>query len=1204
MKKILYFLSVLTVAGLFWALFPQTQGPAKKDKKAQTIKWAFEHNFERTKDLSLGYPPNERLLAALEQTHAKQKELYGLLDRGTIANPRWRERGPNNVGGRTRAILIDKSDPTRETLWAGGVAGGLWKCTNISAPVPAWEKVSDFLENMAVGALAQDPNTPLLMYMGTGEGYVNADAVQGLGIFRSVDGGDTWMLLPSTLNGNFRYCQELLVHPGTSDVYACTDRGLFRSQDQGISWTKVLGVGLGAGDFMYDATYASNGYIFVSNNTSIFRSITGNPNEWEKISKPPIPSGIGRVELAVCAADPNIMYAICEQGGGATPVYRSADGGLTWQTRQRPENNDGSEFTNGQAWYDLEIVVDPSNCEHVIAGGVPMRRTLTGGFNWEPFGNGVHVDQHFAKFDPDDPKKLYLGNDGGVYRVTFDDFGNPTFQNRNFGYNVTQYYACAMNPGLYSSQFLGGTQDNGSHSLNDWNLTAADFVWGGDGFECHIDQNQPNIQIVSSQFGNWGLSTNGGLNFSAGQSTNGGFYNPSDYDDEANILYAQTFDGDFYRWKIDDNTMELVDITGVGNLNVSTIKVDPNVPNRVYFGTFSGQIIRVDDAHTGSAVPGVSVGGVVGVISSIDIEVGNPDHILVTCSNYGLVNSIYETTTGGTPWIGVEGTDIPDNLPDMPVRWGIFNPNNAQQAMIATEAGVWTTELLDGAQTVWIPPMPDRGFPLVATYMLQTRASDKMVLAATHARGMFSTDVFSTPAARLIIDQIQYVGTPVYFQGDYSLNADTYLWNFGDGATSTEENAFHTYSQIGEYTVNLQINGGPSDSETLKVLPERPTPYKPGESDYSGDFEGFTEHYGANNISGSTFERGKSVLSGKDGTKSGQFAWVVGLSEIMQPNTHTMLYLPNFDLSEAGIYEFSFWGKFDLETGADGFRVEYSQDGGQNWEVLGGSGPNWYNTTNTGLDNGAFPEGTSYFSKKVANFTQFKINISDLTGFGKVAFRFVAKSDATGIAPGLAIDDVQITKYNGVLQTTLTEWTAAFSQSTNISLNWTTQPEYNCQRFEIYRSEDGKNYEKIEDVSATGKTTELPQTYEYDLLGQRNLYFFQLKVINENTQTGYFYEFWSPIRTVRRNLEGTEVFASFPNPFNGFVGLTFTDVVNAPVLYELFDVSGRRLAEGTLPASGATYLEAPLPAVGPGTYFLRVKIGDQEAQTLKLVGGL
>lgn len=1190
----------LLVGGLVW-MIENTETPLHK--KMESIKDAAEWEHERTKDPALGYPPVERLLTALEQTRLRQAELANEATRGTIANPKWRERGPNNIGGRTRMIHIDLNDPSRKTVWAGGVAGGLWKTTDIDAADPQWQKINDYKENMAIAGMAQDPNNPQIMYLGTGEGYSNRDAVAGLGIFKSTDGGNSWQLIPSTLNGNFRYTREMVVTP-QSHVYIATNRGLFRSSNGGDSWQKVLGTGLGTNDEMYDMVYASDGNLYASSANHIFKSATGNPNEWEKITKAPVPSSIGRLEFSVCQSDPNVIYCIGESGGGATAVFFTTNGGQTWATGARPESGNGNEFTNGQAWYDLEIAVDPSNCTHVVAGGVPIRRSVDGAQSWTPFGQGIHVDQHITVFDEQDPKKIYFGNDGGIYRIVLNADGSVNSnEDKNLGYNVTQYYACAMHPDTFSNVFLGGTQDNGSHLINGVEIAPARNVWGGDGFMCHVDQDEPHIMMVSSQYANWGYSLNEGLDFNGGLSGNGGFYTASDYDSQGDILYSQTNDGDFYRWKVKDYFWELVDIEGFDFGNVTHIRVDDNVPNRVYFCTSNpSQIIRVDNAHTGTTVTGQLVGSFSGFIASIDIENGNPDHMLVTLSNYGLSNNIFESKDGGATWQGVEGSAVPNNLPDMPVRWGIFNPNDATQAMIATEAGVWTTEMLDGNQTLWIPPMPGNGIPLVRTDMLEVRQSDKLVLASTHARGMFTTDVFSDPRPHMVFNRVHYLDSDLQFIGSGSLGADSWAWNLGDGATSGDENVTHAYSGIGEYPVSLTINGSLTEEGAVKILPTLPPPYEQGKGEYGGGFESFSEQYGVYHVKGTSFERGKSAIPFKDGAHGGDNAFVVGLTENVKPNTHTMLYLSNFDLSDPGIYEFAFWGKWDFEAGRDGFRVEYSIDGGQSWRVLGSDDDdNWYNTTNNDFNTCAFPNNADFFSKRITDWKKYTLDITDLAGNETVAFRFVCRSNAFGSSVGMAIDDVTLTRFEGDLATDLIDWDGEFSASTQITLNWRTLPEYFCEYFVLERSINGKDFELVDTIQATGVTTQIPQAYEFDVFAPLNLYFFRLKVVSENAGFGYFYEFSTPVITVRRKFEGTEVYKIFPNPITNYVDVTFTDVVNEKVFYQLFDVQGRLVSKGDAPMEGGTSLRIPVPYLAPGVYFLRVQIGAGEAKAVKLL---
>src|SRR6185312_11487185 len=149
----------------------------------------------------------------------------------------WSELGPSNIGGRTRAMLIH---PTiHSTMYAAGVAGGVWKSTNSGA---SWTQLTDLgLPNLAVTNLVMDPSTPNVIYAGTGEGFFNADGVRGAGIFKTTDGGTNWTQLASTANSDFFYVNKLTVSPNTGlRLYAATRTGVFRSLDGGATFAKII----------------------------------------------------------------------------------------------------------------------------------------------------------------------------------------------------------------------------------------------------------------------------------------------------------------------------------------------------------------------------------------------------------------------------------------------------------------------------------------------------------------------------------------------------------------------------------------------------------------------------------------------------------------------------------------------------------------------------------------------------------------------------------------------------------------------------------------------------------------------------------------------------------------------------------------------------------------------------------------------------
>ncbi|NJL74860.1 MAG: T9SS type A sorting domain-containing protein [Saprospiraceae bacterium] len=575
----------------------------------------------------------------------------------------------------------------------------------------------------------------------------------------------------------------------------------------------------------------------------------------------------------------------------------------------------------------------------------------------------------------------------------------------------------------------------------------------------------------------------------------------------------------------------------------------------------------------------------------------NPNHLLITYSNYGLPDNVLETKDGGATWINVEG-----NLPDVPVRSVLFSPENNTQAVIATEIGVWFTEKLDGSNTVWIPPAIGRGTPLVRTDMLQLRESDGIILAATHGRGMFTSDVFSKAKIALDAPQIGYLNAPVQFLGSVSLGGENYNWTFGDGEGSDQEDPTHQYRQIGTYEVIFTLNDSLTTRSKIKILPDKALPYAKGKAGYSGDFEVNPQDYGVHTISGSSFELGKSNINGKNGTFSGNNAFVLGINEqFYQKNTHTMFYLPNFDFSERGIYEFSFWSKYFVQNGFDGFLVEYSINKGQSWNILGAEQPNWYDFTNSNnLEGAAFPNGTPYFGRSRSEFTPFFLDVSFLGGNKDVAFRFVFRSNDVGNHPGVVIDDVEIKKYEGELATQIVSLTADYTSSEEITVEWVTQPEYFATRFVVERSLNGRDYEEVAKVEALGKLTSRVQSYEQATLGIRNLYFYRIRSLNENRSEAYSYEFTTPPVVVRRELEDVEVYSTFPNPFNDYLDFTFTDFVNEPVTFELYDVAGRLILKRQQEVNNV-YVRIETGVLPQGTYLLNYKIGERTAKTMKLL---
>ena len=1151
--------------------------------------------FEITKDPLLGYPPRERLANALNYIET------AAFDKNTpISQAKWKERGPYRVGGRTRTILIDGNDPNGQAAFAAGVAGGLWYTKNILASTPVWESVNDYLESLAIVTLVQDPNNPQIMYFGTGEGYFNADAVRGLGIFKSTDGGSTWSYLPAS--SPFTYTMRMAVHPN-GDVYAATrGQGLQRSQDGGQTWTKVLGIGvsMGSGNSINEVEIGADGSIWTitgyRSSTFIYKSEgganVGDIGNWTRVgyTNTGFPGGQDRVELAVAESNPDVCYALCSNGNAATFIYKTTDGGQSWsKTSDAPEIN-GTNFSGNQAWYDLDIDVDPTNENRVVVAGIDVMMSTTGGVTWSAvthaYGNAapyIHPDQHLVYFYPDRGDILFIGNDGGIYRSNnSDDIPSLIrFNLINDNYNVTQYYSCAIHPGFRTDYFIGGTQDNGTHAFDSYGIDEVDDIWGGDGMACHIDQTDGMIQIVSSQFGNYGLSTDGGQNFSGGVSVpDGRFYNDSEYDDDANIMYAQSSTNSYFRWEVENGNTQVVSLTGTNVGTITHLYTTPNVSNRLYLGTSSGRILKIDNAHTGNSTSYVqsSVGG--GSVSCIAAEKGDENHMLATTSNYG-VNSVFESFDNGATWTSVEG-----NLPDMPVWWIIFDPIDPDQAMIATEAGIWVTENLDGANTVWQPSLD--GMPVTRVDMLQYRESDNMILAGTHGRGMFTSDYRSPASAEFKVDGIGYVGTPFQFE-NRSYNPFKVEWDFGDGTTSTDYEPMHDFDAIGNYTVNLTVNDTLFATQNITILPNRDIPYTEDDNtNYDGSFENNAGEFGVYHISGTGWERGISTVNGKNGTKTGNNAYVIGINDNFYENdSESYLYTPNYDISQQGIYELSFWSKYSMQFGWDGFLVEYSTDLGANWSALGDEGDDWYDYTNANTAT-AFTQGTSYFTGNQNTFKQYKLDLSSLVGNENVAFRFVFKTNGAGIYQGVVVDDFKIRGYIGSLETKLIEFDAEFIGAQQAEVNWSTLPEYECDGFDLEVSENGRDFSFFGFTDGQGSSINLTNYESRPNNLKKDLYFMRLKVINFD---GSF--FYSETVVLQRREEDLAIINTFPNPFVDNFGITFNNVLDESITVNVYDAVGKLLISETENFEGV-YKEINASKLTRGVYFVQIIVGNQQ----------
>ncbi len=1164
----------------------------RKLSKLERINGMIEFEFEKTKDPNTNTVPRERLFEASIYKAQLEAEIRNSGQRSTEF--KWKERGPNNVSGRTRAFIIDMNDPTGNTMWTGGVAGGIWVSRNILDPTPQWMPVGDFFENVAIGAIAQDPNQPNNIYVGTGEGWFNFDALRGMGIWKTSDGGITWEQLNNTRISDFHYVNKMIVTP-EGDAYAATNSGLFRSQDNGQSWLRTIT------GRITDLIQTADGTLFCSiASTGIFRSQTGNLNDWQRLQNGLPTTAYRRIEIAAAPSNPNILFALYASSltGSVSGIYKTSDAGVNWVPVFNPSAIGMDNFARDQAWYDLTLAIDPNNPDRVFIGGVDLLLTENAGQNWNQisqwFGGGgiqyTHADQHNILFHRGSSDTMYFANDGGIYRSFNGSASVPQIDFISIGYNVTQFYSCDIHPGFGQDWFLAGSQDNGTQLFTDRGLNTTRKVTGGDGGYVHIDKLNPQIQISSTTHNNY-IITNAG--WSPGSNTNvtigsdqGYFINPTGYDSQSKILYG-SYNAGYYSMVRNVGTQNIIDSTYISAFaggRVASITISPTIGDRVYFGLDNGNVIRVDSASSVSPITSIIRTGN-GFVSCVAIVDTDENHIVVTYSNYG-VSKVFESKNGGIAWTNING-----NLPDMPVRWAVFSPINAEQVILATELGVWVTQQLEGALTKWEPASDGLGNTRID--MLKVRLSDHNIIAATHGRGLYSSDIFIEPRASIKAEQlISYTNTEIQLSDNSIGEFQMRRWDFGDGNTSVEENPTHIYTDTGTYIVRLTLDDNLNTSVTIRILPDLILPFKTGTSGYSGNFEHTFSDFGSISINGSSFELGNSPISAKSGTKSGSYAWALAKDEPTYENfTLASIYTPKFDFSESAIYQLSFWAKFHVNN-LDGLQVEYSDDSGKTWQLLGKAGlNNWYNFVNQGATT-VFEGDQPYFSGRETAFKQYLIDISNLAGSGDLAFRFVFKSGGTGTFPGIAIDDFEIEKVTDLDKTEVVELTASFTTDRKIRMNWKTFPEFNSSYFEPEVSVNGKNYTVLGKVNAQNFSL-VPLNYMFttNTTFNRDLYFLRLKVVNQNDVTGYNLTFYTDPISLRRGFNGTELFSAFPTLTKSGFGATFTDIVREEVNISIYALSGQQIFQTTM-IPQSPHLDFSVPNLVPGVYVVYMEIPD------------
>jgi len=685
---------------------------------------------------------------------AQQQALAAAAGRVSLAAA-WQALGPANIGGRVTDIVVD---PIRvDTVYAGAATGGVWRSTNAGT---TFSSVWPGSLTPSIGALAISSNGTL--YAGTGEGNPGGGSVTfpGNGVYRSTDSGNTWTHLG--LAGSERIGRLAIDPTNANRIFAAATgslfvpggvRGLYRTTDGGTTWQLVLAganATTGAVDVAIDPTSPSRVYVAMWDHqrlpqgrvyggvgSGIYRSTDGG-GTWTRLGGglPASSSNLGRMGIAVARSNPNRLYAIAaDTTGNFSGFWTSTNAGTSWTRITNTNFLANSQSTFG--WWFGRIYVDPVSSQHAFVAGVPQLETLDAGATWRRNSSSFHVDQHALAFDPRVANRVFLGNDGGVYRSTSNGSLTGSWT-KTTSLPINQFYTVAVSR-QDLSRISGGAQDNGS--LRSWSGTSWNSIGGGDGTTNLIDPTNQNKVYSCSQYGTCTRSTDGGTtrtSFGATTSDRRNWVTPVVFDPNnpaimyygGNRLNRSTNSAATWTVISPDLTRGSGGTGGTPFGTITTIAVARSNSQVIYVGTDDGRVWIT--RNTGTSWSEITAGLPTRWMTRLAVDPANADVAYVSVSGYRNGDPgahVFSTTNGGSTW-----TDISAGLPDAPCNDVVLNPRNPAVLYAGTDVGVW-------ARTGGVWATVGTGLPLVPISDLEAtdNGTATVITAATYGLGMYRT---------------------------------------------------------------------------------------------------------------------------------------------------------------------------------------------------------------------------------------------------------------------------------------------------------------------------------------------------------------------------------------------------------------------------------------------------------------------------------
>jgi PKD repeat protein/photosystem II stability/assembly factor-like uncharacterized protein len=724
----------------------------------------------------------------------------------------WKLTGPiqfptNNSGqvngmGRVSQIVFHPTDPNK--MYAASASGGVYISTD---GANSWKVTgTDNLPSMECASLCVDYTNDSILYLGSGDANYYSPS---LGIWKSINGGATWHQSNSGI-GN-RMALDILMDPSNNKILiAATNDGIWKSANAGATWTETF-VG---GDFkMMKFNAVNSNIIYAVTSTTFYRSADMG-STWTSIAMPTANTGGGRI--GVSKADANRVYVTFVgdfSNNIATPVYKSTDGGLTF-TIVKPANtynlNGYDETQGGQGDYNYGMTVDPLDANNVWVCGHCVFRSTDGGVTWSrktDWAIQMHTDMHQIVYALHNSTRIFNANDGGVWKNTDAGAGVAWTPNSN-GLSSTECYHAGQSP-IKKDRMGAGTQDNGElyYDVNTWHtnrggdwgsLTAFDYQ--NTDWIYYADNGQRRIGLT-------GASQNMSFPFTASSATlieftalsiNSGFLAETD------VYRTDNLSSNPPKWNKLSNINEVI----------KAIAVSPADANVVYAITVSGKVFRSDNALNAAATfSNVSrTPTAPSSKASIAVIKSSSNVVYISCNS-----KVYRSADKGVTWINIS-TGLPATN-----FLKILHDTYSNDESIYIANGVSAVYYKNNTLSSWVNY--SQGLPTVAPasndFMIYNDGNyaNSVLRISFYGRGIWESGLYTAqaPAPNFTVSNVGACGGKVQFT-DLSLNGPTsWLWDFGDGQTSTLQNPLHNYASSGTYTIKLTVRNAFGLNQAVKT---------------------------------------------------------------------------------------------------------------------------------------------------------------------------------------------------------------------------------------------------------------------------------------------------------------------------------------------------------------------------------------------------